>query len=77
MRQLLIRPLVKRQAPAVTGRKPARRAESPRARKPYPWPLWVRPEAVSVLAAKAKAEIDLDAESDRSSSPLRRWERRI
>jgi hypothetical protein len=78
MRRLLIRPFAKRQASGVTGRKPTRRAKSQRARKAYPWPLWVKHEAVSVFAAiKAKAEADHDTEPERSPSPPRRWERRI
>ena len=51
MRRTFNRPFTKRQAPTVTGKKPT------------PWPRWVEREAVSVLAAKAKEELDLDAES--------------
>jgi hypothetical protein len=64
MRRAFNRPFTARQAPAVTGRKPA------------PWPRWIQREAVSILAAKAKEEADHDAESERSERP-RRWERRI
>jgi hypothetical protein len=76
MRRQFSHPPRKRQIRPLTGRKAVQRHAAWQARKADAWTPWVEREAVSIIAAKAKAEADHDAEPERTSSP-RRWERRL